>query len=142
MLGLVTELVNDEAVPFLPVLRYKESGMRKRQAWDATWALQRRRDLIDARSELPVGHADRLTLDEAKRLTAAEVGEIPVPPKYESKDFRSSTLWRLRGKLDLPKERFISYPHANRETDPSPVISWAGWDHLQQAQAVSAYTFL
>ena len=39
--ALVTELVMAEAVPFLPVLRYKESGLRKRALWERTWELQR-----------------------------------------------------------------------------------------------------
>ena len=39
----------------------------------------------------------------------------------------------------MPKERFISYPHAEREADPTLVIGWAGWDHLQQAKALAAY---
>ena len=67
------------------------------------------------------------------------MGDIPVPPKYTSADFKSSTFWRLRGKLDVPKERWISYPGAEREGDPSPAIAWAGWNHLQQAQALAEY---
>ena len=39
----------------------------------------------------------------------------------------------------MPKERFISYPAAERDTDPTPVILWAGFDHLQQAQALANY---
>jgi len=113
--ALVTELVESEAVPFLPVLRYKASGLRKRAVWERTWDLQRREDAGEA------------------------VGEIPVPPKYTSADFRKGAYWRLRGKLDVPKERFISYPHAERDADPTPVIAWAGWDHLQQAQALAGY---
>ena len=37
-------LLADEAVPFLAAYRYKESGLRKREAWEETWALQRRED--------------------------------------------------------------------------------------------------
>jgi hypothetical protein len=33
---------------------------------------------------------------------------IPVPPKYTSADFLKTDFWRLRGKLDVPKERWIS----------------------------------
>jgi len=43
------------------------------------------------------------------------VGDIPVPPKYTSADFSNGTFWRLRGKLDVPKERWISCPGAERE---------------------------
>ena len=39
----------------------------------------------------------------------------------------------------MPKERFITYPHCNRDADRTPVIGWAGWDQLQQAQAVAGY---
>jgi hypothetical protein len=112
---LVEELVTAESVPLLPVLRYKPSGMVKRMVWERTWDLQRREDKNE------------------------DVGPIPVPPKYASADFLNSDLWRLRGKLDVPKERFVSYPHASRDGDPSLVVGWAGWDHLRQAQALTAY---
>ena len=39
----------------------------------------------------------------------------------------------------MPKERFVSYPHCARDGDPSLVVGWAGWDHLQQATALAAY---
>jgi hypothetical protein len=32
-----------------------------------------------------------------------------------------------------------SYPHCAKATDPSLVVAWAGWNHLQQAQALAAY---
>jgi hypothetical protein len=136
---LVAELVAAEAVPFLPVLRYSEDGLRKRRAWEETWELQRREDAIDARAELPEGHPQRLSPAEAKALKAAEVGDIPVPPKYKNTppDFQKSDFWRLRGGLDVPKERFISYPFAERDADGSPIIAWAGYDHLQQATALA-----
>ncbi|WP_182870884.1 BREX-2 system adenine-specific DNA-methyltransferase PglX [Stieleria mannarensis] len=113
--SLVSELVGAESVPFLPVLRYKPSGLRKRAVWEATWQLQRKED------------------------AGEEVGEIKVPPKYSSADLLSSDYWRLRGKLDLPKERWISFPHCQTESDPSLVVGWAGWNHLQQATAIIAY---
>ena len=112
---LVEELVAAEAVPFLPVLRYKPTGLTKRQVWERTWDLQRRED------------------------AGEDVGPIPVPPKYASADFLTADIWRLRGKLDVPKERFVSYPHCGRDGDPSLVVGWAGWDHLQQATALAAY---
>jgi hypothetical protein len=106
-------LLADEAVPYLAALRYKESGMRKRAAWEHTWELQRRED------------------------AGEKVGEIPVPPKYSTGDFRTTAIWRHRGKLDVPKERFISYPGAGRDGDRTAVLGWAGWDHLAQAQALA-----
>jgi hypothetical protein len=77
--------------------------------------------------------------DEIRQRQKREVGDIPVPPKYASADFKDSTYWRLRGKLDVPKERFISYPGCERGADDSLVIAWAGWDHLRQAKALSGY---
>ncbi|MGE0144225.1 MAG: BREX-2 system adenine-specific DNA-methyltransferase PglX [Planctomycetota bacterium] len=112
--ALVRELVTDEGVPFLPVQRYKPSGLRKREVWERTWDLQRRED------------------------AGEDVGQIPVPPKYTSADFLPGS-WRHRGKLDVPKERFVLYPQAEANDDPSPVFTWAGFDHLQQAKALAAW---
>jgi hypothetical protein len=111
----VANLVAAESVPFLPALRYTDTGMRKRAQWEETWALQRRED------------------------AGENVGKIPVPPKYQSKDFLKTDFWRLRGGLDVPKERWISYPGCERGADGSLVIAWAGWDHLQQATALATY---
>jgi hypothetical protein len=111
---LVAELVESQAVPFLPLLRYKPTGLGKREVWEQTWELQRRED------------------------AGEDAGTIPVPPKYVSADFLTSAFWRLRGKLDVPKERFVSYPGAEGDDDRSLVIGWAGWDHLGQAQALAA----
>jgi hypothetical protein len=74
--------------------------------------------------------------DAAKRAKQKAVGDIPVPPKYTSSDFLNSNLWRLRGKLDVPKERWVSFPHCEGE-DASLVIAWAGYDHLQLARAIA-----
>ncbi|MCB1956988.1 MAG: BREX-2 system adenine-specific DNA-methyltransferase PglX [Rhodocyclaceae bacterium] len=112
---LVANLVTAESVPFLPVLRYTDTGLRKRDQWEDTWALQRRED------------------------AGEDVGKISVPPKYQSKDFLKADFWRLRGGLDVPKERWISYPGCERGADGSLVIAWSGWDHLQQATALAAY---
>lgn len=104
----------DEAVPFLAALRFTDSGLAKHAVWEETWALQRRED------------------------AGENVGAIPVPPKYDSKDYRDARCWRLRGKLDVPKERFISYPGCESDEDREPVYGWAGWNHLQRAQALAA----
>ena len=109
----LSRLMVDEAVPYLASLRLKESGMRKRAAWEEAWALQRRED------------------------AGEQVGPIPVPPRYTSADFRRPAWWKARGKLDVPKERFILYPDAGRSTDPTALLGWAGWDHAQQALALA-----
>jgi hypothetical protein len=112
--SFVIDLVTPEAVPYLPVLRYTESGLRKRSEWETVWELQRRED-------------------------AGEKVEIPVPPKYVTKDMQNGDYWRLRGGLDVPKERFILYPFFQRDSDASSVLGWAGWSQLEQARALATY---
>ena len=82
---------------------------------------------------------DRLVAEEQRRRKREEVGDIPVPPKYVTKDFQSSDFWRLRGGLDVPKERFVSFPDCQRDADGSLVITWAGHNHLKRALAIAAY---
>ena len=136
---LVAGLVEDQSVPLLSVLRYKPSGLRKREAWERTWALQRREDAVDARTKLPAADPEHLPPERAAALKATEIGTIPAPPRYASADFRKAVWWRLRGKLDVPKERFVSLPFCEREADPSLVVGWAGWNALEQSRAVAAY---
>jgi hypothetical protein len=140
---LVAELIQSAAVPFLPGQRYKESGLRKRVVWEETWDKQRAEDAIDdalGLSATNLSDADRKRLEaDAKARKAQRIGDIPVPPKYASADFRSSVFWSLRGKLDVPKERFISYPGCSRDGDPCLTVAWAGLDHLQQAKALAAH---
>jgi len=140
---LIRDLVESESVPCLPHQRYKESGLRKRHDWEQVWDLQRREDDIDveARIDEPgITEVERLQCQTAaKQRKQDELGDLPVPPKYASTDFKKASYWKLRGKLDVPKERWISYPGAERAGDESLLIAWAGWDHLQQAQALSEY---
>jgi hypothetical protein len=110
----LVELLADQAVPYLAAYRYKPSGLRKREAWEHTWSEQRREDRGEKLAE-----------------------PIPVPPKYTSADFTRVAYWQHRGKLDVPKERFFLYPAAGRDTDPTPLLGWAGWDHAQQALALN-----
>ena len=114
---VLAEIIADEHVPFLAACRYKPSGLDKRAQWERTWDLQREEDAT------------------GKRL------DIDVPPKYASADFARPSYWRHRGKLDVPKERFISYPGASPDSDSgSLLIGWAGWDHREQAAALISLT--
>lgn len=115
LMAVVAELLADEHVPFLAALRYKPSGLKKRADWEHVWDLQRQEDAA------PDEPAKRRIRDS-----------IPVPPKYTSADFVKPSYWRARGKLDVPKERFISY-------SASGLFGWAGWDYREQAQALATY---
>lgn len=120
LVKLVSDMADEEGVPFLAGLRYAETGMEKRATWEETWRLQRLEDAGKLEPEL-------------KRLG---LKAIPVPDKYGPKDFLRH-FWRLRGKLDVPKERFVTVPGGNSDEDTTPLVGWAGWDHLQLAQALS-----
>ena len=39
----------------------------------------------------------------------------------------------------MPKERFVSFPGCERDTDRTLVTAWAGWNHLEMARAVAGY---
>jgi hypothetical protein len=130
-------LVLDASVPHIAALRLAEKGLRKRDAWEKVWEAQREEARIAARAALPVDDAEYLTLPEADALKVEQVGTIPVPPRYAQADFRSPTFWKLRGKLDVPKERFTLIPGAERGADASPVIGWAGWGEADLARALA-----
>ncbi|MFF0887828.1 BREX-2 system adenine-specific DNA-methyltransferase PglX [Streptomyces sp. NPDC003456] len=118
---VVADLLANEHVPFLAALRYKPTGLRKRADWEHVWDLQRQEDAAP---------------DEPSKRRIRD--SIPVPPKYASADFLKASYWRARGKLDVPKERFISYATGAIFGTPD-LFGWAGWDHREQAQALSTY---
>ena len=128
----LTDLLEPEAVPYLAALRLKDSGLRKFAEWQRTWELQRQEDALRPAPGASEAEQKRANA-EADRFAAT----IPVPPKYTTADFRKTSYWAARGKLDVPKERFIAYPGAGRETDPTPLLGWAGWDHAQQSLALA-----
>lgn len=117
---LLTALTAEEHVPFLAALRYKEAALRKRADWDEAWDCQRFEDAAE-------------TEEEREAIRDSQ----PVPSKYASGDFLKPSYWRNRGKLDVPKERFISYPHASRKGDLSLLLGWGGWNYREQAQALA-----
>ncbi|MAX35349.1 MAG: SAM-dependent methyltransferase [Gimesia sp.] len=153
---LVEELVKGEHVPLLPVLRYKPTGLRNRAEWERIWELQRLEDKLRAGEPVNLTDYD-LTEQQCTELAAWQsetpdkqkaddrgldpILSIPVPPKYKSSDFLSTggaRYWALRGKLDVPKERWVSFPHCEGP-DGALLLAWAGYNHLQLTQAISAY---
>ncbi|MBY8842036.1 BREX-2 system adenine-specific DNA-methyltransferase PglX [Streptomyces sp. SP2-10] len=120
LVKIVRELLSEEHVPFVSALRYKPTGLKKRADWEQVWALQREEDAAP---------------DEPAKRKVRE--RTPVPPKYTSADFLKPSYWRARGKLDVPKERFVSYGTVNAQSPE--LYGWAGWDHLEQALALASY---
>ena len=109
----LAEWIAEDSVAFLAAYRHTEAGLEKRAQWERVWSFQRAED----RGE--------------------KVPPFDPPPKYDQKDYRDAATWRLRGKLDVPKERFIRYPGCESDEDKEPVYGWAGWNHLQQAIALA-----
>ena len=141
--ALIRNLLHEEAVPALKVLRYKDSGLRKRADWEHTWTQQRAEDALDTAvaTEYP-RRADESEADwqarlkpEQERRKLEAIGKLPAPPKYTSADFLNTTLWRLRGGLDVAKERCFSVP------DPAApgesLYGWAGWNPAQRVRALA-----
>ncbi|MEG7523799.1 MAG: BREX-2 system adenine-specific DNA-methyltransferase PglX [Chromatiales bacterium] len=130
---------NDQTFQQIAAARYKPKAMPKCHAWQETWEKQRAEDAIDARTDLGETDPQYLNEGQAAVLKAKEIGDIPLPPKYASSDFRKPSYWKLRGKLDVPKERFFSLPQCEKAGDSTLVIGWAGLNHLQRAQAIAAW---
>jgi len=119
--AVIAELVAEGHVPAQSAARYKGKGLEKRQVWERTWDFQR---MEDRGEPLPDG-----------------LDRIPVPPKYAQVDFAKASYWKQRGKLDVPKERFTSIIGAERDADPTLVLAWAGFDHVQLAQAIATLAY-
>lgn len=148
---LVVELVESDQVPQMAAERLKPAAMPKFRAWQETWDKQRQEDAIDAEFGVDKPLSAEDAADEAKAAAyaaakrqadakkAKQVGTIPVPPQYKQPDFRKASFWQLRGKLDVPKERFFSLPGCEKDGDSTLVIGWAGLNHLQRAQAIAGW---
>lgn len=117
---LVRRAVEENAVPCQPAHVYTETGQAKRRAWEDVWALQRRED------------------------AGEKIDSIPVPPEYsqgsrgKSTDFVRTEYWRLRGKLDVPKERFIAFTEVPGRAGVETLYGWAGWTPQQRVKAILA----
>jgi hypothetical protein len=97
---------------------YTESGLVKRAAWEHVWQI---RQSIDAEEKVP---------------------DVPVPPEYsqgsrgKSTDFLQNEYWHLRGKLDVPRERFIAFTELPSRDNPAGLYGWAGWTPLQRLKTI------
>ncbi len=120
VVAIVRDIMAANAVPHHPSHVYTDAGLSKRAAWERVWDLQRREDNGEA------------------------VGEIPVPPEYsqgsrgKSKDFVRNEYWQLRGKLDVPKERFIAFSEVPDREGSDTLYGWAGWTPLQRLKTLLA----
>lgn len=149
--SLAADLVANDHVPQIAIARLKPEAMGKFRAWQETWAKQRIEDAIDVEFgvDVPLSSEDaqipekkeayKLSQQDAAKKKNELVGNIPVPPEYKPTDFRKPSYASLRGKLDVPKERFFSLPGCEKDGDTTLVIGWAGLNPLQRAQAIAAW---
>ncbi|MBK7192656.1 MAG: BREX-2 system adenine-specific DNA-methyltransferase PglX [Myxococcales bacterium] len=113
LVDLVADAILADSVPLHPFHIYKATGLDKRAAWERTWEEQRKEDAgLPAKPE--------------------------VPPKYGSGDFLKPDYYRLRGKLDVPKERFIAFTEVPGRSPSDLLYGWAGWTPLERVKALLA----
>lgn len=110
---LVASVLQSDSVPSHRSHVYKPTGLVKREVWERTWVDQRRED-------------------------AGEKVAPEVPPAYGSMDFQKAEYWQLRGKLDVPKERFIAFTEVPRRAGIETLYGWAGWTPQQRVKAILA----
>jgi len=110
---LVAEALFNDMVPNHRFHIYKPAGLVKREAWERTWEDQCRED-------------------------AGEKVTPEVPPSYGTGDFLKTEYWQLRGKLDVPKERFIAFTEIPGRAGAETLYGWAGWTPLQRLRAILA----
>jgi predicted ATP-binding protein involved in virulence len=108
---LVDAALQSDAVPSHRFHVYKATGLDKRAVWERTWEEQRRED-------------------------AGENVTPEVPPAYTQADFLKPDYFRLRGKLDVPKERFIAFTEVPGRTGADALYGWAGWTSSQRLKAL------
>jgi hypothetical protein len=116
--ALVAHILATESVPEHRFHVYTEAGLAKRAAWEEAWMLQRRED------------------------AGEKVDSIPEAPEYsqgsrgKSTDFVRTEYWRLRGKLDVPKERFIAFTQVPGRSGVEILYGWAGWTAQQRVKVL------
>ncbi|MCG8557323.1 MAG: BREX-2 system adenine-specific DNA-methyltransferase PglX, partial [Proteobacteria bacterium] len=111
--ALVAQMLSAEAVPNHPLHLYKPAGLLKHGVWERMREAQRRED-------------------------AGEDVTPEVPPSYRSGDFLRTEYWRVRGKLDVPKERFIAFTEVPGRNNVDTLYGWAGWTSLERLKAILA----
>ena len=102
---LAEQLLVAEALPDNPLRVYTADGLKKWRRWQHTWHLQDRED-------------------------AGETVKIELPPKFAAGDFRRAEYLKIRGKLNVPRERFIHFA----DLTPSR-YGWNGW--RDEARAIA-----
>ncbi len=113
--SILRDLMLRGSVPASDELLHTESGLRKLEAWGLPW-----------------------------KLSDEEAIKLPKPPEFKRVDFQrpSDRYWKIRRKLNVPRERFIQYAEVaaigGQEVQEGDEgwFGWAGWDPRQRADAL------
>jgi hypothetical protein len=132
------KLLRANAIPDNPHRLYSEEGLRKLAEWKRVWALQ---DQEDAWEKAAAEAEARGEARPALRLVDPDdptlpIDAIPLPPKLDKADFVKGEFFSIRGKLNVPRERFIFFADLS-----PPRYGWNGWRDRDRALAqANAYT--
>ena len=118
--GLIADILAAEAVPTHRFHVYSESGLAKRAAWEDAWELQRREDAGERVASPP------------------ELPEYSQGSRGKSTDFLRTEYWQIRGRLDVPTERFIAFTEVPGRAGVETLYGWAGWTAQQRVKAILA----
>lgn len=135
---VVEKLLRSNALPDNPHRVYSEEGLGKLDEWKRMWALQ---DQEDARDQAKAEAEARGEAAPSKGLADPDdpskvIDTIPLPRKFDKGDFVRAEFFSIRGKLNVPRERFILFADLvpNR-------YGWNGWRNGERALAqVHAFT--
>lgn len=133
-LGEVVEaLLLAEALPDNPLRLCSDEGLRKLARWRWTWALQDQEDAYEAAAKAAAARGETVPpLRLRDPDTDGELAAIPLPPKFAADDFVRPAYFKIRGKLNVPRERFIVF------ADLDPVgYGWNGWRNDERAEAAT-----
>jgi hypothetical protein len=132
------KLLRANAVPDNPNRLYSAEGLRKLEEWKRVSFIQDQEDaweaaVADAKANCSESPVKRIVDPDDP---SKELDSIPLPPKFEKSDFVKAEYFSLRGKLDVPRERFIIFSDLS-----PPRFGWNGWRDRERALAqVEAFT--
>jgi hypothetical protein len=132
-LTLVAEkLVRANGLPDNANRVYSDEGVRKLAEWKRVWALQDQEDAWERAAHdakaggEPASKKKFVDPDDPTK----ELDSIPTPTKFDKTDFAKVEYFGARGKLNIPRERFIIF------ADLTPNrFGWNGWRDRERALA-------
>ena len=134
---VLEKLLRGNAVPDNPHRVYSEEGLRKLDEWKRVWALQDQEDAWDKAAVEAKGRGEEAPPMVLRDPTdpSRVIDTIPLPPKFDKHDFVKGEIFSIRGKLNVPRERFILF------AELTPIrYGWNGWRNVERALAqVRAY---